>query len=278
MRYLGLFLLCLLLVGSLVIGAREGAFDFSRGNGQTDTSQADNPNYPPTLSFTLADRKVDLTRYKTAYDKLDNAQKQFTDAYIAAVNASDVAAYERLMHPASIACHKSAGEAFMDYRLSELVKRKIELETGYLFFEGLVQHFEGEVKAQMEQWYTDPVDYTHTFVLYSNGPELGQVARVEKVAALPEGEDAEGEYRVVLGCPTKAMLWKFRLAQAEKQQKEKQVSEVLGRINEELKSELEALIKGHKLNEAVRVCEQKCNVTPSVSYEVILRLQKDLKE
>lgn len=196
-------------------------------------------------------------------ENLTPSQRTFADAYVRAVTGREVAAYTRLIHPASLACQRKDNEEIF----ADLVARRqgLPAHAPRVAVESLpptVKLFDFLAKQGLEY----PARPTHAL---SIDLSTGNDARMLGAFIMLVG----GSWYEVIPCPTAAAAAQHRAKKARDAADEAQARELAASMRDPLRAEIRALLEEGKSVSAMKKYAEVTGVSLAMAKRVITALE-----
>jgi len=266
-----LITVCVIVVGGGYLYQREQLANFDAAQ-STAIDTSPQPALPEdAITFDIGGKNFVMKESAAVIAGLDEPGKAFVAAFTEAMNNKDLNAFKGLMHPESIACIDKVNSIFRDEHYKKLMA--YEVPAAYLLaFEAHKQVFDAGFTAASEQWFKDPVEHTHTFILHYQGGPNGSETIMHRI--LKEGDS----YKIVLGCPTERTVDEFVKNYEISRKAESRANEIYPQLKDPLKSELKKLLKEGRFPEAMQKYSEKSKEEAATVSEVLRRLGNELRE
>ncbi|MEA2762255.1 MAG: hypothetical protein QOD47_1539 [Gemmatimonadaceae bacterium] len=191
---------------------------------------------------------------------LTPAQSTFAKAYLAAITGSDIERYKKLLHPATRACINAETAAYFQTVFDRRVGRSAP--NAKLSVETLPAKF-AMFDAFATQGMVYPVRPTHAFYI----DLVSTRTKDESIIAFSELD--QGVWYEVLPCPTAKALDDMKKGQAKNAVEMAKARDLAASIQEPLRAEMLALIKGDRQMSAAKRYSDATHVDFSMARRVV---------
>jgi hypothetical protein len=196
-----------------------------------------------------------------ASDAADSGQRQFVQAYMAAVSASDAAALRRLLHPAVLACIDDKTREFFDSMLARDLRARPT--AGYRISRVERLRPDGGGGLWPADMFRYPVAPTRQIQIdFETGPS-SSTTLVREIAL------SKGSWLWVLPCPNAKGVAFFREQQVKGQRQRAQAEQLAAGIGEPLRSEIRQLLAEQRRVEAIKKYREASGLDLTTAVQVI---------
>lgn len=201
--------------------------------------------------------------------ELTASQRRFVDSLLPAIAGGDQTRYERLVHPASLACRNKDNEEVFAEQLTRrqgvVAERRPrvtiqELPPQMAFFEYMAKN-----------GYPSPVRPTHAIHV-----DLGQIGNKDRSLVAFVASQGGGWYEV-FPCPTPAAVTQFRARKAREAEEQAKANELLTTLRNPLRGEIVALLNGGQKIGAIKKYQEATGVDLAMAKRVIEALQSSTR-
>jgi hypothetical protein len=177
----------------------------------------------------------------------DATQRALVERYVSAVKSQDLGALKNVYDPASLRCITPDTDDYFNFIFAQELRYGAQLGNGYILTRFDPADSNSLAFSEMGGMSPNPVQPTHEFQIDTSFDSNNHSLTIQRLAV-----EHDGNWFIVLGCPTPKAVEFFRQRRADGEQQKARAEQLVTELREPLLSDLRALLASKRRIEAIK--------------------------